>query len=389
MNYWKEFSGRDIPVDDAPLSATIVVNGKRFGGFNLSDTSYTIPVPAGASPTITKVRTADRKARYEIISQAAGVPGQAVVKVTTESFFGPLVKNYVFNLVPDTTLTALRVDGKRLASFAPTVLRYNALTPAGTTTAPTVTASAADPAATVAVEQANSPIGQARVTVTNGGASSVYTVDLNTTITGSDEFDSAQLSPQWQWVRPDESSRRLADGSLVITAQQGDLQGNANTARNLALQDVDGDWTAESRVVFSRPLATNNEQGGVLGYADDNNYVKLAWEMGNATAAVNKTRIVFLREQNGTASTLEITGADAQRIVGADGVIWLRLTKIGDSYRAYYSTDGSVYRYIGSTTLNVEPTKAGLLAFNRAGISTDLDVAFDYFRIESRGERIR
>ncbi|MEU7587360.1 alpha-glucuronidase family glycosyl hydrolase [Micromonospora sp. NPDC049230] len=389
VNYWKEFSGRAIPVDDAPLSAKIVVNGREFGGFNLSDTSYTIPVRAGGSPTITKVRTADRKARYQIVSQAASVPGQAVVKVTTESFFGPLVKNYVFNLVPDTTLTSLRVDGKPLTSFAPAVLHYNALTPPGTTAVPTVTARAADPAATVAVEQAGSATGQARVTVTNGGTTSVYTVDLNTTLTGSDEFRSAALGSQWQWVRPDDSRWRLADGSLVITTQQGDLQGSTNTAKNLALQDVDGDWTVESRIVFSRPLANNNEQGGVIGYADDDNYVKLAWEMGSATAAVNKTRLVLLREQNGATSTVEITGADAQRIVGADGAIWLRLTKIGDSYRAYYSRDGSVYRYIGSTTLNVETTKAGLLAFNRAGTSTDLDVAFDYFRVESRGERIR
>ncbi|RKR91833.1 alpha-glucuronidase [Micromonospora pisi] len=389
VTYWKEFSGRDIPVDDGPLSAKIVVNGTEFGGFNLSDSSYTIPVPAGASPIITKVKTTDRKARYEIISQAAGVPGQAVVKVTKESFFGPLVKNYVFNLVRDTRLTSLNVNGEPLASFAPKVLHYSALTPAGTTTVPTVTAGAADPAASVTVEQATSASGQARITVTNGEASSVYTVDLNTTITGSDEFGSTQLGPQWQWVRPDESRWRLADGSLVISAQQGDLQGNANTAKNLALQDVNGDWTAESRIVFSRPLANNNEQGGVLGYADDNNYVKLAWEMGSATAAVNRVRIVFLREQNGASSTLEITGADAQRIVGTDGAIWLRLTKTGDSYRAYYSSDGSVYRFIGSTTLNVEPTKAGLMAFNRAGTSTDLDVAFDYFRVESLGDPIR
>ncbi|MGI5521411.1 alpha-glucuronidase family glycosyl hydrolase [Micromonospora sp. CA-259024] len=389
VNYWKEFSGRDVPVDDAPLSAKVVVDGKEFGGFNLSDTSYTIPIPAGASPTITKVRTADRKARYEIISQAGGVPGQAVVKVTTESFFGPLVKNYVFHLVPDTTLTNLSVNGEPLASFSPTVLHYNALTPAGTTTVPTVTAGAADPAASVAVEQASSTTGQARVTVTNGAASSVYTVDLNTTITGSDEFDSTELGPQWQWVRPDENRSRLADGSLIITAQQGDLQGSANTAKNLALQDVNGDWTADSRVVFSRPLANNNEQGGVIAYADDDNYVKLAWEMGSASAPINKVRIVLLREQNGTATTLEITGADAQRIVGTDGAIWLRLTKIGGSYRAYYSSDGSVYRFIGSTTLNAEPTKAGLMAFNRAGTSTDLDVAFDYFRMESRGDPIR
>ncbi|MBM0231325.1 DUF1349 domain-containing protein [Micromonospora sp. STR1_7] len=389
MNYWKEFSGRDVPVDDAPLSAKIVVGGKEFGGFNLSDDSYTIPVPAGASPTITRVRTADRNARYEIVSQAAGVPGRAVVKVTTEGFFGPLVKNYVFDLVSDTTLRSLAVNGKRLASFSPKVLRYNALLPAGTVTVPTVTAVAADPAATVTVEQAGSATGQARVSVTIGAASSVYLVDLNTTITGSDDFDSTALGPQWQWVRPDESRWRLADGSLVITAQQGDLQGSANTAKNLALQDVDGDWTAESRVVFARPLANDNEQGGVLAYADDDNYVKLAWEMGSATAAINKLRVVFLREQNGVASTLEITGADAQRIVGADGAVWLRLTKTGDHYRAYYSNDGSVYRYIGATTLSAEPTKAGLLAFNRAGTSTDLDVTFDYFHVESRGEPIR
>ena len=43
---------------------------------------------------------------------------------------------------------------------------------------------------------------------------------------------------------------------------------------------------------------------------------------------------------------------------------------------------------MGTTTLNVEPTRAGLVAFNRGGTSTDLDVAFDYFRIESEGEPV-
>ena len=55
---------------------------------------------------------------------------------------------------------------------------------------------------------------------------------------------------------------------------------------------------------------------------------------------------------------------------------------------AYYSSDGSVYRLMGSTTLNAEPAQAGLVAFNRAGGSTDLDVAFDRFRIESLRERV-
>ena len=387
VNYWQQFSGRPIPVDHGSLSAKIVVNGKQIGGFNLSAPSYTIPVASGGSPTITGVIPADPAARCQIVSQADGLPGQAVVKVTKDDFFGPLVKNYVFNFVNDTTLKSLSVNGAELASFKPDVLSYNALLTAGAGTAQ-VQAVADDPAATVAIDQAASPTGQATVTVTNGGASSVYTVNLDTTLTGSDEFTAPSLGSQWQFVRPDDATWRLADGSLVITSQNGDLQGNVNTAKNVALQDVNGDWTEESKLVFSRPLADNNEQGGVIAYADDDNYVKLAWEMGSSTAPINKLRVVLLREQSGVVSTQQVTGNDAQSIVGADGAIWLRLAKSGSTYKAYYSNNGSVWRFMGSTTLNVEPAKVGLVAFNRAGTSTDLDVAFDYFRIASRGDPV-
>ena len=243
VNYWREFSGREVPVDDGPLSARIVVDGEEIGGFDLSAASYTIPVAAGASPRITEVRTADPAARHEIVSQAHGVPGRAVVKVTKDEFFGPIVKNYVFDMVPDTTLQSLAVGGRQLASFEPDDFSYNAVLEPGAGSIAQVEAVASDPAAAVSVEQATSPTGQAKVTVTSGGASSVYTVDLDTRITGSDEFDSAALGSQWEWLRPDDGSWRLADGSLVITAQPGDLQGNVNTAKNVALQDVNGDWT--------------------------------------------------------------------------------------------------------------------------------------------------
>ncbi len=115
VNYFREFSDREIPVDDGPLSAKIVVNGKQIGGFNLSATSYAIPIAAGASPTITNVIPTDPAATYQIVSQASSVPGQAVVKVTKNDFFGPIVKNYVFNMVTDTTLKSLRVNSKQLA----------------------------------------------------------------------------------------------------------------------------------------------------------------------------------------------------------------------------------------------------------------------------------
>lgn len=382
VNYWKEFSGRANPVDNGPLSIKIVVGGRTVGGFDLSAPSYTIPVAAGTSPTITKVIPADPAVRYEILSQDAG---QAVVRVTGKSYFGPIVKDYVFTKVRDTTLKALKVNGRKLSSFSPDVHAYRALLPKAGSEAK-VAAVANDPAATVRVDQASE---QATVTVTNGGATSIYTVYFDTTIRGRDEFSATQLGSQWRWVRPDSEKWRLSDGSLVITSQSGDLQQGVNTARNVALQDVNGDWTTDSRLVFSRPVAGNNEQGGVIAYADDDNYVKLAWEMSNSTAAVDKRRVVLVREQNGVTTTAQITGSDAQQIVGASGAIWLRLTKSGNAYKAYYSSNGTVYKFLGATTLNTEPTGAGLVAFNRAGTATDLNVAFDYFRIKSHGEPIR
>jgi alpha-glucuronidase len=381
--YWQEFSGRDLPVDNAPLSIRIVVDGRKFGGFDQSASSYTIPVAAGASPAITKVIPADRGATYEIVSQADQVPGQAVVRVAKKGAFGPLVKYYTFNLVPDTTLKNLTVNG---VSFAPDILAHRALLAPGADV-PAVAAAATDPAATVAVEQATDPTGRATVTVTNQGTTSVHTVDFDTILTGSD-FDAPTLDPRWRWVRPDDGAWQLSDGALTISARTGDLEGPANTARNVALRDVNGDWTAESKLVFSRPVGAENEQGGIVAYADDDNYVKLAWEMSDVDAPINKLRVVLVGEQNGVAVTTQVTGAEAQRIVDQGGAIWLRLTKTGDTYRAYYSGDGEVYRFMGTTTLGTEPTGAGLVAFNRAGTTTDLDVAFDYFHLESHGDPV-
>ncbi len=197
VNYFREFSGRPNPVG----SDTITVGGREHGGFDLSASAYTIPVRAGASPAITAVET---DGRAEIVSQAQGVPGQAVVKVTKDGFFGPLVKNYVFNLVADTTLASLKVNGKEL--HKPGVVAYNALLERGDAIS-RVEAVASDPAATVSVVQAASVTGQATVTVANGSASTVYTVELDTRLTGSDEFTT--LGPQWSFVRPDEARARV------------------------------------------------------------------------------------------------------------------------------------------------------------------------------------
>jgi alpha-glucuronidase len=104
--YFQRFSARPVPVDDGPLSITVVVDGRQVGGFNLSKATHRVGVNPGGSPRITDVITADPDARYEIVSQATSVPGQAVVKVTADGPFGPLVKRYTFQMEHDVNGTA-------------------------------------------------------------------------------------------------------------------------------------------------------------------------------------------------------------------------------------------------------------------------------------------
>jgi alpha-glucuronidase len=100
VRYWQKFSGRAMPTDHGPTSIAVVIDSKRYDGFDLSADSYTLSVRSGASPRITRVIPADQEASYRILQQATHLPGKAVVEVRTRAFFGPLVKDYVFNLEP-------------------------------------------------------------------------------------------------------------------------------------------------------------------------------------------------------------------------------------------------------------------------------------------------
>ncbi|WP_328529818.1 hypothetical protein OG984_01010 [Nocardioides sp. NBC_00368] len=98
VSYWQTFSGREMPTDDGPTSIAVEIDGRTYDGFDLSLDEYTLDVPDGTSPRITEVETADPRATYDIVEQADGIPGRAVVEVETEGFFGPLLKRYVLKL---------------------------------------------------------------------------------------------------------------------------------------------------------------------------------------------------------------------------------------------------------------------------------------------------
>lgn len=286
----------------------------------------------------------------------------------------------------DTTLSSLKVNGKQLGEFNPNVYQYSMILPEGITSIPQVEATANDPNCTVTITQASTLTGQAKVTVSNEYSQSVYTINFGYAIKGSDEFSDI-LGSQWRWVRENPNNWSLAKnpGAMTITSESGDLEGSTNTAKNILIQDAPGDWVMESKMVFLKRPSSRYEQAGIIAYQDDDNYLKLTWEYNSFFGTAS--RFVVLGETNGRAST-RFTVANAQNIVGNENIVWFRMVKKGNKYSLYYSVDGKEFILIGTTEINLSDVKAGLVAFNRSGTSTDFIVTYDYFHIDSLGEYV-
>ncbi|MFC4588527.1 ThuA domain-containing protein [Sphaerisporangium corydalis] len=198
--------------------------------------------------------------------------------------------------------------------------------------------------------------------------------------TPDDEFDGTALDAcRWNAVvRPDPAALRVTGGNLEIDTSTGDIYGTGDSGpKNFVLQTPPtGDWSIETKVDGS---AFNEayQQGGLIAYLDDANYVKVDYVTDNQAGATVTRRLEFRSE---IANAVQ----DPQPQVGnlTQGVWWLRLTKQGNAYHGFYSADGTTWTEIGATTglvnAAVSTAKAGVFAFgvNQAAAKT---AKFDYF----------
>ena len=292
----------------------------------------------------------------------------------------------------------LKVNGVTVRDFNPDVFNYDVTLPPGVTEVPQVSATART--GTVAVTQAASVPGTATVTSTGpDGIVATYTVNFAQPAQ-SDEFNSATLGSQWSFVReaPADWSLTSNPGSLVITPKTGDLLTTTNTANNLLLQPAFGDWTMTSKLTFSAVPNAATQQGGIIAYQDDDNYLKFDLEATSATNIQFNTTLEDSLNSNpavatptnpsGTvqvAQTLNTTNANA--ILPADNTIWLRMSKTGYTYSTFYSVDGDTWVPVWTTGATLKNLRIGPFAFNRAGTTTTLQVAFDFFHVTVAAEQ--
>ena len=142
---------------------------------------------------------------------------------------------------------------------------------------PVVAATSADRRHASSSTQADGVPGAATVTVTGAdGDAQTYTVNFAPP-GARRRVQRRRPGPQWSWVRTRQRRLRRAPGALQITTEPGDLsqrrRARPTRRRTSSLQPALGDWTIETKLTSARPDAAN-QQGGLIAYQDDDDYLK-------------------------------------------------------------------------------------------------------------------
>jgi PKD repeat protein len=228
----------------------------------------------------------------------------------------------------------------------------------------------------------------AKVTVSDGKGGSANDT-LSITVTGTtcppgyrDDFNGTALDASWSVLRPDATDGGIvvSGGTAAIPTGAGDIYQTTNTATNIVLRTAPtGAFTVTAKI--NHHGNERYQQGGIIVYGDDDNYVKLDRTGTNASTAANTEFMEFIQEQAGTArnATQDHT---ANLAAGFPSDFYLRIVWDGTNLTGAYSTDGNAWTTVGraSTAMPTNP-KIGFFALSN-GATTVVSPKFDYLTID-------
>jgi beta-glucosidase len=334
--------------------------------------------------------------------------GVGVATITASVTIGDKTESgsYPVKIMPNLNPSSITVNGKNIPGFSPAVTGYSYLLKEKSEQAPVVKVTPADPAVVVDISQAKGIPGTASITMTD-----YITVDKKEfsvnfgTKSLSDEFSAGTLSNQWSWIRENKTNWNLSQpsGSLTIRGQKGDIIGAVNTAENILLQSANSDWTILTKVTFSRKPSGSNQQGGLIAWQDDDNFVKLVYRSNPRPGRGGSGGGVMdmIVEKNGYYFSMA-SFRSGDPITGNDLNLILKLERKGGTITGSYSRDGKTFTRVGIAELILKNAMAGFVACNGSDAGrpamrmpamqapaeqdqSEFNVSFDYFRITNTG----
>lgn len=199
----------------------------------------------------------------------------------------------------------------------------------------------------------------------------------------NDEFASGTLSNRWVVIDPAGGSTfdlSSTPGYLTIstsTPPDRDLWEGVNFNSPRIMQAIYGNFTIETKLLGL--FNANIQSAGIVVWKDENNYLRLERDYRN-----DYQEIIFNGMINGVYSTTAPETVNPGALVRISNInpTYLRISRDGNRYSGYYSSDGENWTFLANITLNTDYSmSAGL--YNVLRWAPSFSVSFDYFRISS------
>ena len=201
-----------------------------------------------------------------------------------------------------------------------------------------------------------------------------------------DEFDGSALDKQ-RWnaiVRDTPSQYEVSGGEFKLKLSQGDIYtGDTDPPpNNFILQDsshAGEDWVIETKI-NSYTFDGGYAQGGLMAYADGDNYIKF-----DVITDPNNTDVNRIELRSEVAGVIQSPESNANvPAEAARGPFWLRLTKSGNQYTGEYSFDGVAWTPTPNSPVTnpMASPDFGIFGFSPQDAGVGDEVAFDYFLLD-------
>lgn len=183
-----------------------------------------------------------------------------------------------------------------------------------------------------------------------------------------------QVSADWEIFGPDANMWSVDSDGLTLKTHDGDIYTTKESAKNIFYQETvaGGTWVAETKITLGDDFDGNFQQGAILAYDDNDNYVKFSYEYNNG-----KMLLQLASEVEGgiTSNNRDVLNQSA-----AGTVVYLQLTKNDNEYSAAYSVNGVTFTPVCDPVTNeMAAPKLAITANNGADASTaNKSVTFAY-----------
>lgn len=188
-----------------------------------------------------------------------------------------------------------------------------------------------------------------------------------------DDFEDS-LAEGWQWLHEDASNWSLTEvpGSLQLNILGGEVSDDSLT--NLLLRDAPaGDFQIETKVTV-HPQA-DYQIAGLIIYESPGNFIQAGRAFCDLADTCVGEGLYLDHYEDGNFIVPNITVAYTEEEV------YLRLSRLGDSYSFQTSSDGSEWTTRGEITGKINPMQIGLVAAQNT--TEPIPAVFDYFEVTS------